>query len=699
MNRLPKDYVERVYAGWLGKVIGVRHGACIEGWKAEQIREKYGEITQYIYPNRFFRPDDDTNGPIFLIRALEDYGSTEDISPQEMGLTLLNYAAFERGFYWWGGYSKSTPHTAYLNLYHGAQAPDSGSSRLNGLTASEQICGQIFIDSWGLVNPGDYRRAARYAQKMASVTHDGEGVYGGMFIAACISAAFEDRDIYSVIKKGLSIIPETSTYARVVRDLSNFHKQNPDNFLDALAYSLKNYGYDRYKGTCHILPNAGVVLVALLYGGGDFSRSVNIAAMCGEDTDCNVGNVGSIMGVLCGLDGIDYKTWREPLNDFLVTASTMGSMNLRDIANDALYLAGLGCKIAGEDMPEPYNAQMKEGQPRYHFGLPGSTHSFFVDGMEAALENQAGIGLCGSRALRVSVAGASGKPIRLTRKTYFRRSDFGKDMTIYYPSFAPEVLPGQRLESAVKTEVGGKARLFAHDLNNNIYYYGMDGIFGNDGWAQLSLNIPGGDALIDSIGVEFETPDGHALDAVLDHMGVSGGIDYCLNFNKSGMEVWSFDYAEVAQCSTFKGKWQIEGEWLHGSCADRGELYFGSQEMKDYELTACLCPMYGQNHYLLMRVQGAVRSYAAGFGPNNKLKILKNSRGYTELAACSFPWELGKKYSLTCRAEGHSLTVFVDGREVLAFTDNEQPYIQGAAGAAMFDINHCDYSKVRLRSL
>ena len=41
---LPNDYAERVYAGWLGKCIGVRFGAPLEGWTYEEIRDNSGRI-------------------------------------------------------------------------------------------------------------------------------------------------------------------------------------------------------------------------------------------------------------------------------------------------------------------------------------------------------------------------------------------------------------------------------------------------------------------------------------------------------------------------------------------------------------------------------------------------------------------------------------------------------------------------------
>ncbi len=126
------------------------------------------------------RSDDDTNGPIFFIRALEDGKNGYDITAQDVGDALLNYACYEQGFFWWGGYGNSTEHTAYLNQRAGIPAPRSGSIEQNGATIAEQIGGQIFIDTWGLVCPGNPDLAAKYAEKAASVTHGGNGIYGGV---------------------------------------------------------------------------------------------------------------------------------------------------------------------------------------------------------------------------------------------------------------------------------------------------------------------------------------------------------------------------------------------------------------------------------------------------------------------------------------------------------------------------------------
>ena len=144
--------LEKLYGGFLGMNVGIRLGAPVEPaiWTVERIARTYGDIRGYVKEYKHFAADDDTNGPVFFLLAL-------------VGEAFVNYAREGIGMFWWGGFGVSTEHTAYLNLLAGIPAPQSGSIRQNGSTIAEQIGGQIFIDTWGLVAPGDPERAARYA--------------------------------------------------------------------------------------------------------------------------------------------------------------------------------------------------------------------------------------------------------------------------------------------------------------------------------------------------------------------------------------------------------------------------------------------------------------------------------------------------------------------------------------------------------
>ena len=478
------EFIEGIYAGWLAKIIGIRLGAPVEGWTYEKIKNIYGELDHYPVDYHEFAADDDSNGPLFFLRALEDGHHDYELQAQDVAEALLNYAPFEHGFFWWGGYGISTEHTAYLNLRNGIPAPRSGSIEQNGSTTAEQIGGQIFIDTWGLVTPGNPDLAAKYAKEAASVTHDGNGIYGGIFVAVCISYAFVEKDIRKIIEKGLSYIPRECEYAKVVRAVMVYYDENPGDWRACFRYIFDNYGYDKYPGNCHIIPNIAVMILALLYGEGDFTDTLNICNMCGWDTDCNVGNVATIMGVRNGLDGINYEKWRKPINDFLACSSVMGSMNIMDIPYGASYIAKLAYAVAGEKMPEPWNTITQKRIDSCHFEYPGSTHAMRVrvDGLdkrarkdrECTVINTDESAYTGSRSLKfVAKHVEPGENVFVYKKTHYRPADFHDSR--YDPCFSPLVYPGQIIHgSAMIPEYGEDAlvSLYARDSRADKIYEG-----------------------------------------------------------------------------------------------------------------------------------------------------------------------------------------------------------------------------------
>ena len=142
-------FKNKIYAGVLGKLIGVYLGRPVEGWSYQKIRDTFDEVKYYVH-DRVGVPlivaDDDISGTFGFFRALEDYGYDKNIPAKAFGDTWLNYIIENRTILWWGGLGRSTEHTAFLNLKNGIEAPMSGSMKINGKTLSEQIGAQIFID-------------------------------------------------------------------------------------------------------------------------------------------------------------------------------------------------------------------------------------------------------------------------------------------------------------------------------------------------------------------------------------------------------------------------------------------------------------------------------------------------------------------------------------------------------------------------
>src|ERR1041384_238080 len=224
---IPADYAERVYAGVLGKIIGVYLGRPFEGWMHEQILSQLGEINYYVndrqdlplWNHKLVVTDDDISGTFTFLRALPDYSNSLDLTPAQIGQTWLNYIIEGRTILWWGGLGNSTEHTAYLRLKQGIPAPRSGSIELNSKVVAEQIGAQIFIDGWAMVAPGDPELAADLARRAGSVSHDGEAIYGAQVVAAIEAQAFVETDINKLMDTAVALIPTDSIIYRMIADL------------------------------------------------------------------------------------------------------------------------------------------------------------------------------------------------------------------------------------------------------------------------------------------------------------------------------------------------------------------------------------------------------------------------------------------------------------------------------------------------
>lgn len=455
MPNLPDDYLERVYAGVLGKLIGVYSGRPFEGWTNERIERELGEVRGYVNA-RFDLPlvvtDDDIGGTFGFVRALED---GFDISPQSVADVWRNIIVENRSILWWGGRGVSTEHTAFLNLKDGIRAPESGSIARNGQVVAEQIGAQIFIDGWGLVCPGDPAAAAHLAAQAARVSHDGEAVYAAQVIAAMVAQAFVEPDLEGLLDTGLSVIPADSLIARLIADLRRWRGET-DDWREARRRLDEVYGYHRYGGNCHVIPNHGVVVLAWLWGGGDFDQTLMIANTCGWDTDCNAGNVACLMAVRGGLASIP-EAWREPVADRLYLATADPARVITDAVQVAQWLADLGRARLGL---RPLD--IKRGAA-FHFDLPGSMQGFAAETPGTlALTNRTLPDRPGVRALALTARLSPGQVARALTPTFIPRE--ARNMPGYTLMASPTLYPGQNLYADLVAPESNNAYLIARPV-------------------------------------------------------------------------------------------------------------------------------------------------------------------------------------------------------------------------------------------
>jgi ADP-ribosylglycohydrolase len=688
--QLPNDYLERVYAGVLGKLIGVYLGRPFEGWTYRRIMEELGPIEYYVH-ERLNQPlvvtDDDVAGTFTFVRALEDYGIRPDLSAEEIGKAWLNYIVEQRSILWWGGNGNSTEHTAWLNLKRGVAAPASGSIEVNGETVAEQIGAQIFIDGWALVAPRQPELAARLAEQAGKVSHDGVAVHAAMLWAAMEAEAFGSSDIDHLLDTGLKQIPRDSLIAKLIADIRAWHKQNPD-WRDTRQRIEDKYGYDKYPGNCHVVPNHALMVMAVLYAPHDFQKAEMIVNTSGWDTDCNAGNVGCLLGIMNGLDGLDEgPDWRGPIADRLLISSADGGNSINDAVRTAYYLTNIGLELAGSRGLEA----PKEGA-QFHFSLPGSRQGF---------QPQAGLGLAksvsvgnrefeGSRALAISYeALGPGQVAAVTSPTFSPREML--NMRTYDLMATPLVYPGQVVKARVVAPAGNRGAIEAR-LRLRVYDE-RDELRDVDGPA-VALK-PGAETVLEWRLPEFDgqpiaeigvaiSGSGKRADGTLlvDWLRWDGKPSLTLRRPAGDCDFWRMSW--VNGVSTFSKRFPPSFRISQ----DRGEglIAHGTRQWRDCEVKSDLVIHLGNHGGVALRVQGLRRFYAVRATRTGTLQIVRVRDDETKvLAETGFPLAFEKKLSFTARAEGNAISAIVDGVSLSAEDNDAGAFADGGIGLVIHE--------------
>ena len=666
---LPANYEERVYAGVLGKIIGVYLGRPFEGWTNDRIEERLGEIDYYVHDKLnvpLVVTDDDISGTFTFVRAVEDYGANPQLTPKQIGQTWLNYLIDRRTVLWWGGLGNSTEHTAYIRLQQGVDAPQSGSMAMNGQVVAEQIGAQIFIDGWAMLWPGQPDMAADFARRAASVSHDGEAVHGAQVLAGMESLAFVEEDIDKLIEGGLEQVPADCLITRMIGDIREWHGQNGDDWRKTFRSIQENYGYDKYGGNCHIIPNHGLIIMSLLHGDGDFSKSLMIVNTAGWDTDCNSGNLGCLMGIRNGLEGIDAgPDWRTPFGDvcYLPTADSGGGIS--DAAIQTRKIVSSAERLHGVSNPPP------KGGARYHFSYPGSVQGF--RGSNCRVSNK--VSLDGEHALAIHFDALSDEQNATAVTGVFTES---KETAQYFEGrgyglmASPALNSGQVVKCEVQTQPALPGSL---DVAICIKVFNPEDNLVTLRGPMVSLDAG------DKQTLEWTVPDvdGYPISAVGIEVrnATESGTIYLNWLDWSGPPTLNLT---MRRGQMWRRAWVngVDSWWSYGREPFRlihntgtGLLLYGARQWTDYSVAADVTPHLAKRVGLAVRVQGMRRYYGLVMTNDNQLQLVKELDGTHVLAACEFSQELYQTHDFSLAVSGNQLRGEVDGDVVLQAADDD----------------------------
>ena len=343
---------DKIAGGWAGKMIGVTYGAPTEfraqgktyedsiKWGPSDVK---GSITQ-----------DDIYVQLTFLMTMDQYGID---APAKKFQELFAKA----GYHLWHANVQ-----ARKNYFDSIFPPQSGHPKYN--IHADDIDFQIEADYIGFMCPGMPQTANKIADKIGHIMNYGDGVYGGVFVAALYSEAYFENDINKIIEKALLSIPAESEYSRIVKDVILLHKQYPDDWRAAWTELEAKWGKDHICGAgsdfnIDAKLNGAYIVMGLLYGEGDPEKTMEVSTRCGQDSDCNPSNAMAVLGVMKGLSGLpeEYQEAIEAIGDSLFINTTY-SFN-KAVARTMEYAEKLAVENGGESSGSELRIKVQQPLP------------------------------------------------------------------------------------------------------------------------------------------------------------------------------------------------------------------------------------------------------------------------------------------------------------------------------------------------
>ena len=701
--KLDKNYEEKVYAGVLGKIIGVFLGRPFENWSYERIMKELGPINYYVNDKLDFPlpvSDDDITGTFTFLRTFRECNYNKNITAKDIGKTWLNNIIEDKTILWWGGKGHSAEDTAFQNLKQGIDAPQSGSIETNGKVIAEQIGAQIFIDGWAMVSPGDPEKAAHYAKLAASVSHDGEAIYGAQVVAALESMAFIENDLTKLVEQAKKFIPKKSVIFKLISDIQEWSSGNLG-WEQAREKIVENYGYDKYLGNCHMVPNHALIIMALLFGDDDFQKTMMIVNTAGWDTDCNSGNVGCILGIKNGIDGLKKgPDYLSPINDILYCPSASGGETLTDALSESYKIINTTRKINGLTEILPKNGA------KFHFDIRDSTQGWRIGNgnqfCETKIRNIEYKSNIGERALEISYNNLSVNKIsEVYVETFFPEVIIGlegkkrEDFFHYDYISCPTIFSGQKIKIEIentsphKVSIGLFSKHWAEDdklkkITSNIFE------LNRNEKKEISWEIPNTESNpIGQIGIDIMSNQNQSGEVILNYVTFEGEPkqifkrpDHIESY-KRGIEKKERYYGQIWRNAWVQtlDKWEERGKNFR-ICQNIGReiLFTGTDLWKDYSVSSNILLQSCNSGGLVSRAQGVKKYYTLEICRDNKLRIGKMNNDYKTLKEVDFEVEFFKEYNMKMTVQKNKIIGQINDKIIIEIEDNDNPLLNGGSG-------------------
>jgi len=346
---------DKIKGGWAGQVIGCTFGGPTEfrylgEMIADSVQIPWDEERCLWYYQNSPGLYDDVYMDLTFVDVFEKEGLDAPAKSHALAFANAEYNLWHAN------------QAARYNILNGIMPPESGYWLYN--PHSDDIDFQIEADFAGLMSPGMVNTASEICDKIGHIMNYGDGWYGGVYVAAMYSLAFVSNDVNFVVNEALKAIPEESEFFKCMSDVIEWHSEFPDDWSQTWNLVQQNWSNDigcpdgvfrSFDIDAKI--NAAYILVGLLYGQGDYSKTLDISARCGQDSDCNPASAGGILGTMLGYSNIpeEWKKGVYPVEDLDFKYTTMSLNDVYEIGTKhALQIISEnGGKVEGENIILP----------------------------------------------------------------------------------------------------------------------------------------------------------------------------------------------------------------------------------------------------------------------------------------------------------------------------------------------------------
>ncbi|CAK7066130.1 MAG: ADP-ribosylglycohydrolase family protein [Petrimonas sp.] len=331
------ELLNKIKGGWAGQVIGCTYGGPTEfKWNGTMIGEEIGIPWDGSRMSWYYKNSpglyDDVYMDLTFVQVFDKYGLDAPDSLHAKYFANAGYPLWHAN------------QAARYNILNGIMPPESGHWKNN--PHADDIDFQIEADFAGLMSPAMVNAASEIGWRIGHIMNYGDGVYGGIYVAAMYALAFVHNDIEFIVEEALKSIPKQSNYYQCIADMIQCYREDPNDWKKAWFEAQKKWTSDIGCPDGVFMPfnidatiNGAYIVIGLLYGKGDYGATIDISTRCGYDSDCNPANAAGILGTMIGYDKIPAY-WKQGLDKVEDLNFAHTEMSLNKVYETGLRHAG-----------------------------------------------------------------------------------------------------------------------------------------------------------------------------------------------------------------------------------------------------------------------------------------------------------------------------------------------------------------------